>query len=146
MKKYKVGFLCGFFDLLHDGHIDILRQAKQQCDYLIVAVGTDEFMIKRKNRISVLSYEQRVKIVESIKYVDLVVPETNLNKIAAYELYHFDVMFSGEDHINEPVYIESSRILKEKGVETIYVPRKNNISSTQIRKQVIKLNDLSIEK
>lgn len=135
-----------FFDLLHDGHIDILRLAKQHCDYLIVAVGTDDFMIKRKHRTSVLSYEQRVKIVEAIKYVDMVVPEIDLNKIDAYELYHFNVMFSGEDHINEPAYVESTRILKEKGVETIYFPRKNNVSSTQIRKRIVKLNPLSVEK
>ena len=140
MKKYKVGFICGFFDLLHDGHIDILRQSKERCDYLIVAVGTDEFMMKRKHRMSVLSYQQRVKIVEAIKYVDMVVPEINLDKLAAYELYHFDVMFSGEDHINEPIYVEATNKLKEKGVDTIYFPRKNNISSTQIRDRIVRLN------
>ena len=62
--KYKKGFICGFFDLIHDGHIDILRQAKEQCEYLIVGVGTDEFMKERKGRNSVLTYEQRCTVVD----------------------------------------------------------------------------------
>lgn len=136
MKKYKVGFICGFFDILHDGHIDILRQAKEQCDYLIVAVGTDEFMQVRKNRDSVLSFEQRVEIVRAIRYVDQVVPETDLDKIAAFHKYNYDVMFAGNDHEFEPAYIETVRELKQFGVDTIYIPRKHNVSSTLIREHI----------
>ena len=66
MKKYKVGFLCGFFDPLHDGHIDIMRQAKEMCERLIVAVGTDDFMMQRKHHGTILSYEQRVEVVSAI--------------------------------------------------------------------------------
>lgn len=139
-KKYNRGFICGFFDILHDGHIDILKKAKELCDYLIVSVGTDEFMIKRKHRKSILTYEQRTKIVESIKYVDLVVPEENLDKIAAFKQYHFDVMFSGMDHIDEPVYIEATKGLKKLGVDTIYFERTHDISSTKIRERIIELN------
>ncbi len=136
MKKYKVGFICGFFDILHDGHIEILQKAKECCEYLIVAVGTDEFMLKRKKRQSILTYNQRVKIVTAIKYVDMVVPETDLDKIAAYNKYHFDVMFAGDDHLAEPIYIQATKILKEMGVDTIYIPRYNNISSTNIRNKI----------
>lgn len=139
-KKYKCGFICGFFDILHDGHIDILKKAKELCDFLIVAVGTDEFMIKRKHRQSILSYEQRKEIIESIKYVDLVVPQENLDKVAAFYQYHFDVMFSGMDHIDEPIYIQATNKLKTLGVDTIYFERTNDISSTKIRERVIKLN------
>lgn len=141
MKPYKVGFICGFFDLLHDGHIDILRQAKEQCEYLIVAVGTDDFMIQRKHKNAILSYEQRVKIVKAIRYVDEVVPEKNLDKIAAYYEYHFDVMIAGEDHLIEPIYIEATKKLKTLGVDTIYIPRKINCSSTKIRNKIIMLNN-----
>lgn len=136
MKKYKVGFVCGFFDILHDGHIDILRQAKEQCEYLIVAVGTDDFMRVRKGRDSVLSYEQRKEIVGAIRYVDLVVPETDLDKIAAYKKYNFDVMFAGNDHEFEPIYIETVRKLDKLGVDTIYIPRRRNISSTFVRERI----------
>ena len=92
--KYKKGFICGFFDLIHDGHIDILRQAKEQCEYLIVGVGTDEFMKERKGRNSVLTYEQRCTVVKAIRYVDEVVPEEDLDKLAAWKKYQFDVMFA----------------------------------------------------
>ncbi|GFH94412.1 glycerol-3-phosphate cytidylyltransferase [Lachnospiraceae bacterium] len=136
MKEYGVGFICGFFDILHDGHIDILCQAKKQCSYLIVAVGTDEFMKGRKNRNSVFSYEQRVEIVRAIRYVDQVVPETNLDKISAYYKYKFNVMFAGNDHEFEPAYIDTAKELKKLGVDTIFIPRKRSISSTLIREHI----------
>lgn len=139
MKKYKVGFICGFFDLIHDGHIDILKKAKDNCEYLIVAVGTDEFMKQRKNRTSILTYEQRIEIVKSIRYVDEVVEETDLDKISAYNKHHFDVMFAGEDHLYEPIYIEASKKLKIMGVDTIYFPRNINCSSTDIRNKVVNM-------
>lgn len=141
MKRYKIGFICGFFDLLHDGHIEILKFAKSQCEYLIVAVGTDEFMHQRKHRESVLTYDQRATIIKSIRYVDKVVPETDLDKIAAYKKYHFDVMFAGEDHQNEELYIEAASILKSFGVDTIFVPRSIAISSTLIRKRIIQISE-----
>ena len=137
MKKYKIGFICGFFDLIHDGHIDILKQAKDKCEYLIVAVGTDEFMRERKHRESILTYEQRVEIVRAIKYVDEVVEETDLDKVGAYEKYHFNVMFAGDDHLDEQVYINATKELQSKGVDTIYIPRIKKCSSTGIRKRVV---------
>ena len=133
---YKTGFICGFFDLVHDGHIDILRQAKEMCDYLIVGVGTDEFMETRKNRKSVLSYSQRCAIVNAIRYVDKVVPETDLDKLGEWRKYHFDVMFAGDDHLHEGIYIDATKRLKELGVDTVYIPRRINESSTDIRQKV----------
>ncbi len=132
MKRYKKGFICGFFDILHDGHINILQWAKSQCDMLVVAVGTDEFMLERKQREPVLTYEQRVKIIKAIRYVDYVVEENDLDKIAAYRKYHFDVMFAGDDHKNEPIYVDAVRSLKELGVDTLFYER-NNVSSTNLR-------------
>ena len=139
MKKYKIGFLCGFFDPLHDGHIDIMRQAKEMCEYLIVAVGTDDFMMQRKHRETVLSYEQRVEIVSAIRYVDQVVPEIDLDKMKAYYQYHFDVMIAGEDHVSEPLYREAKKQLEALGIDTVFVPRRKNISSTLMREKMLKL-------
>lgn len=136
MKKYKTGFIAGFFDIIHEGHIQILKLAKSQCEELIVAVGTDEFMRVRKGREPVLSYEERIQIVGAVRYVDKVVEEIDLDKIAAYKKYHFDVMFAGDDHQYEPVYMRDTDILKKKyGVDTIYVKR-SNMSSTKIRRRV----------
>lgn len=139
MKKYNIGFLCGFFDLLHDGHIDIIRQSKEQCEYLIVSVGTDDFMIKRKQHKSVLSYEQRAEIVKAIRYVDKVVPETDLDKIAAYKKYKFDVMFAGDDHINEAIYVDATQKLKGYGVDTIFIPRKKIFHLLKSEEELMKL-------
>lgn len=136
-KHYKIGYIAGMFDIIHAGHIDILEKSKSMCDTLIVAIGTDEFMIKRKNRNSIVPYEERKKIVESIKYVDIVVPEVDLNKLNEYYKYHFDVMFSGDDHKYEPIYIEAEKSLNKLGVDVIYFPRLRNISSTSIRKKVL---------
>lgn len=143
MKNYKKGFVCGFFDILHEGHINILSQAKDMCDYLIVGVGTDDFMIRRKNHESILSYEQRVSVVRAIQYVDEVVPEEDLDKVAAYKKYHFDVMFAGSDHENERIYIEAEKTLKEFGVDTIYISRINDTSSTKLRKRAVKVELLT---
>lgn len=135
MKKYKIGFVAGFFDILHEGHIQILEQAKSQCEQLIVAVGTDEFMRSRKRREPVLNYSERIRIVGAIRYVDRVVEETDLDKIVAYHKYKFDVMFAGDDHQQEPLYIRAAKILKDQyGVDTIYIKR-SNVSSSEIRKR-----------
>ena len=142
MKEYKVGFICGFFDWIHDGHIDILKQAKDRCEYLIVAVGTDEFMHERKHREPILKYEQRIEIVRAIKYVDEVVEEIDLDKVGAYERYHFNVMFAGDDHLDEAIYIKATKELKSKGVDTIYIPRTKKCSSTTIRKRVMEFSDI----
>jgi cytidyltransferase-related domain len=132
MKQYKTGFICGFFDIIHEGHINILKWAKSNCETLIVAVGTDEFMLQRKNHKSVLTYEQRVEILKAIRYVDIVVEETDLDKLSAHKKYGFDVMFAGSDHEKEPVYIHAASELKKVGVDTLYFKR-NNISSTSLR-------------
>lgn len=141
MKKYKIGFVAGFFDIIHEGHIQILEQAKAQCEQLIVAVGTDEFMKIRKRRESVLDYSERSRIVGAIRYVDKVVEETDLDKISAYQKYKFDVMFAGDDHQQEPIYIRDAEILKTKyGVDTIFIKR-SNISSTKIRRRIYDMQE-----
>ena len=146
MKKYKVGYVSGFFDILHEGHIQILEHAKSQCEELIVAIGTDEFMKTRKGRESVLKYSERVKIVQAIKYVDRTVEETDLDKVAAYEKYKFDVMFAGDDHQQEDVYIRDAEILKKRyGVDTNYIKR-SNVSSTEIRKRAYNIYKITNKK
>ena len=101
-------------------------------------------MKSRKHHETVLNYRQRVAIVEAIKYVDEVVPETNLDKIADYLKYHFDVMFAGDDHKKEGIYVKKTAVLKEKyGVDTIYAKR-NGTSSTQIRERARMIEEQKI--
>ena len=97
MRKYKVGYTTGVYDLFHIGHLNILKKAKEQCDYLIVGVSTDELTYSYKNKFPIIPFSERVQIVEAIKYVDKVIPQTNMNKFEAWENYRFDVMFHGDD-------------------------------------------------
>ena len=96
-------------------------------------------MKERKGRNSVLTYEQRCTVVKAIRYVDEVVPEEDLDKLAAWKKYQFDVMFAGDDHLKELIYIDATKRLKENGVSTIYIPRRLNISSTKLREKVLKI-------
>lgn len=96
MEKYRIGYTAGVFDLFHIGHLNLLRRAKEHCEYLIVGVSVDN-LVAYKGKYAVIPYEDRKKIVEAIRYVDEVVPQCNMNKMEAWEKYHFDVMFVGDD-------------------------------------------------
>lgn len=136
MKKYKIGYTTGVFDLFHIGHLNILEKAKEQCEYLIVGVSTDELTEKYKGVKPFIPFEERKRIVESIKYVDKVVPQITQNKIEAYNKYHFDVLMHGDDWKDTPLFKETERYLKEHGASVIYFPYTKSTSSTKI-KQVI---------
>jgi len=132
-KEYKRGFISGMFDIFHIGHLDTFRLAKELCEYLIVAVGTDDFYRQQKKREPIVPYTERREIIASIRYVDEVVDISDLDKISAYHKYNFDVMFAGKDHENEDVYIKATEELRHFGVETIYVNRRER-GSTAYRK------------
>ena len=133
MNKKIIGYTTGVFDLFHVGHLNILRQAKARCDYLIVGVCTDELTHRLKGKWPVISYEQREKIVEAIKYVDEVVPEINPDKILAWENLHYDVLFKGGDARDKPLYKEYELELKRRGAYIQYFPYTDGISSSLIR-------------
>ena len=118
----------GTFDLLHYGHINLLRRAKAQGDYLIVALSTDEFNWKEKQKRCYFSYEERKMLLESIRYVDLVIPESKWEqKRTDIHEYHVDTFVMGDD------WEGKSDFLEEEGAEVIYLPRTPEISSTQIK-------------
>ena len=118
--------------MFHIGHLNILRRAKEQCDYLIVGVSTDELVQHDKNRTPVIPYEERAAIVAAIKYVDEVVPQYNKDKFAAWEKYHFNKMFVGSDWQGTPQWKSFEEQLIPYGVEIVYLPHTDGISSTQL--------------
>ncbi|MBR3745059.1 MAG: adenylyltransferase/cytidyltransferase family protein [Bacteroidales bacterium] len=134
----KVGYTTGVFDLFHIGHLNLLRKAKEQCDYLIVGVSTDE-LVSYKHKQAVIPFEERKQIVGAIKYVDEVVAQENMDKMAAWKRLHFNVMFVGDDWKGTPKWDEYERQFKEVGVEIVYFPYTKGTSSTLINQTLEKL-------
>lgn len=130
MKKYKVGYTTGVYDLFHIGHLNVLKNAKEQCEYLIVGVSTDELVQKEKNKTPIIPFEERVRIVEAIKYVDMVVTQENKNKLEAYHKYKFDAMFVGSDWKGSPQWNKFEEELKPYGADVVYLPHTDGTSST----------------
>ncbi len=121
----------GTFDLLHYGHINLLRRAKELGDYLIVALSTDEFNLNSKNKSSYFSYENRKMLLESIRYVDCVIPEENWEqKRTDVHKYDIDVFVIGDDWKGKFDFLE------EEGCEVVYLPRTPDVSTTQIKQEL----------
>jgi len=136
MKKYKIGYTTGVFDMFHIGHLNILREAKKRCEYLIVGVSTDEVVQQYKKKTPVISFLDRMEIVKSIEYVDEVVGQYSMDKLEAWEELKFDVMFHGDDWKNSPLYEEYEERFSKVNVEVVFIPYTKGISSTEIYEQI----------
>lgn len=130
VKKYKIGYTTGVFDMFHIGHLNILRRAKEQCEVLIVGVSTDELTMEYKHKKPVIPYKERKAIVEAIRYVDQVVPQTSMDKVAAWNQLHFDAIFHGDDWKGTSMYNEIERKLQEVGCDLVFLPHTQGTSST----------------
>lgn len=130
----KIGYTTGVFDLFHIGHLNILRNAKLECDYLIVGITTDELSLKEKGRTPVIPFSERMTIVESIKYVDSVVPQVNYDKIEAWNNLKFNIMFVGDDWKGTEKWNILEDEFKILGVKISYFPYTKQTSSSKIRK------------
>lgn len=137
-KKYKVGYTTGVFDMFHIGHLNILKRAKEQCEYLIVGVSTDEIVESYKHKTPIIRFEERFAIVEAIKYVDKVVPQTSMNKMDAYKKLKFDVLFHGSDWQGSDMYNKIVEEFAAVGVDVVFLPHTDGISSTLIREKANK--------
>ncbi len=120
--------------MFHIGHLNILRRAKEQCDYLIVGVSTDELVQSYKHKTPIISFEERLQIVEAIRYVDRVVPQTSLDKFAAWNELHFDAIFHGDDWKGSVLYQQIEEKLRQVGCEMIFLPHTKGTSSTLLAK------------
>ena len=127
-----VGYTTGVYDMFHIGHLNVIRRAKEQCDYLIVGVSTDELVMQEKNKAPVIPFDERFAIVEAIKYVDRVVPQTDKNKFGAWERYRFDKMFVGSDWKGTPQWDRYEKQFEPVGVEIVYLPHTDGVSSTNL--------------
>lgn len=137
MKKYKIGYTTGVFDMFHIGHLNILRRAKEMCDYLIVGVTTDELCHNRKNKYPIINQEDRKAIVKAIRYVDEVIDQTDMQKIQPVVEHHVDVVFVGSDWKGTETWNEYEKQFAEVGCNVEYLSHTDGISSSILRKKII---------
>ena len=141
VKKYKVGYTTGVYDMFHIGHLNIIKRAKEQCDYLIVGVSTDELVESYKKKTPVICFEDRCAIVESIKYVDKVVPQVSMDKMEAYKNMKFNALFHGNDWQGSDMYNKIVEEFSSVGVDVVFLPHTEGISSTLLKERLDKIYD-----
>lgn len=132
-KHFKIGYTTGVYDMFHIGHLNIIRKAKEQCDYLIVGVTTDELCYARKKKYPIINEQERMEIVRAIKYVDEVVPQTDMDKIKAVMEHHADAVFVGSDWKGTEAWNKYEKEFAEVGCTVVYLDHTDGISSTILR-------------
>jgi glycerol-3-phosphate cytidylyltransferase len=135
----QIGYTTGAYDLFHIGHLNLLKRAKLECDYLIVGVTTDELSFKAKGKNPIIPFQERLEIVEHIKFVDEVVPQVNMDKLEAWNNLKFDKMFVGDDWKNTEKWNTLEAEFREENVEIIYFPYTTHTSSTILRNILTKI-------
>lgn len=131
-RKYHIGYTTGVFDLFHIGHLNILKKAKEQCDILIVGVSTDEIVESYKHKKPVIPFEERIEIISALKYVDKAVPQTSMDKRAAWETLHFDALFHGDDWKGSSMYEKYQQDFQGTNVDIVFLPHTAGTSSTML--------------
>lgn len=124
--------------MFHVGHLNVIRRAKEQCDYLIVGVSTDELVEREKHHKPIIGFEDRCEIVGACRYVDMVVPQFDKNKRGAWDKFHFHKMFVGSDWQGTDAWNKYEKEFSEIGVEIVYLPHTDGISSTMLRDKLNK--------
>ena len=137
-KKYKIGYTTGVFDMFHIGHLNILKRSKELCEYLIVGVTTDELCFMRKHKYPIISEQNRMSIVQAIKYVDKVVPQSDMEKLRRVMEFDVDVVFVGSDWQGTEVWNQYEKEFAEVGCDVVYLSHTDGISSSLLREKLNK--------
>lgn len=138
MKKYKIGYTTGVYDMFHIGHLNVIKRAKDQCEYLIVGVTTDELCYKRKKKYPIICEEDRMAIIRELRCVDDVVVQEDMNKLAAVKKYNADAVFVGSDWKGTDTWIKYEKQFAEVGCTVVYLDHTDGISSTILREKLNK--------
>lgn len=133
MKRYKIGYTTGVYDMFHIGHLNILKRAKEQCDYLVVGLTTDELCYSRKKKYPIICETERMAIVQELRCVDKVVFQNDMNKVTAVKKYHADVVFVGSDWKGTETWNKYEEELAEMDCTVVYLDHTEGISSTILR-------------
>jgi glycerol-3-phosphate cytidylyltransferase len=130
----RIGYAAGAYDLFHIGHLNILKRARSQCDYLIAGVVSNEMLELNKGKAPVIPLAERLEIVSSIRYVDRAVAEDVPDKLQMWEQLHFDIFFKGDDWRGTKKGMQLEREFAAVGVEVVYFPYTIDTSSTMLRR------------
>lgn len=133
MKKYKVGYTQGVYDMFHIGHLNLINHAKEYCDYLIVGVNSDELVESYKHKMPVINQEERSTIVANIKAVDQCMIVTTLDKTEIWNRFHFNAVFIGDDWRGNARWEQTREDLSKIGVDVVFLPHTDGVTSTMLR-------------
>ena len=137
MNKYKRGYTDGVYDLFHVGHLNMIEQAKAECEYLIVGVHGDDVVNEYKHHYPIISEKERARIIGAVRGVDQVVINDTRDKLELLRRHRFDVVFIGDDWKGTERWIKFEEMLAEHGVDVVYVPYTKGISTTEIKEKIM---------
>lgn len=131
-----IGYTQGTYDMFHIGHLNLIKNAKRRCDYLIVGVNTDELVESYKNKRPIIPLEERVEIVRAIKYVDEVIITNTLDKKVIWDKIRFDEIYIGDDWKGNARWEQTGKELAELGAKLVFLPYTKDTSSTMLREKL----------
>lgn len=144
--SFRIGYTAGVFDLFHIGHVNLLRNARSLCDRLIVGVSTDECCrLSAKEKVPIIPFHERIEVVRSCRFVDAVVPQSNLDKVEAQMRLKFNLLFVGDDWYLTDSWKDFEGQLAEQAVDVIYFPYTEGQSSTKINEVLRRERLVSID-
>ena len=135
-KKYRIGYTSGVYDMFHVGHLNVLERAKQYCDFLIVGVTTDALCFARKNKMPIINQEDRLRIVQAVRYVDQAIYQETMDKLDVVKKYHVDAVFVGSDWKGTPSWNQYEKEFSEYGCSVVYLDHTDGISSSILREKL----------
>ena len=133
-----IGYTTGVYDMFHIGHLNILKRAKEKCDYLMVGVSTDECVKSYTNKTPIVSYDERASIIRAIRYVDEVVPQATMDKLEFLKKRHFDIMFHGDEWKGTDLYNKYEEEFAKYDARIEYLAHTDGISSSILREKITK--------
>ena len=131
-----IGYTQGTYDMFHIGHLNLLRNARQQCDYLIVGVNTDDLIQSYKKKSAIIPLEERMEIIAALRFVDKVIPCSSLDKKDICLKYHINKVFIGDDWKGSVRWNQTEAELEPYGIKVIYLPYTKDTSSTLLREKL----------
>lgn len=132
-KKFKIGYTQGVYDMFHIGHLNLINRAKEQCEYLIVGVNSDELVKAYKHKETVINEFDRAEIVRNLKAVDRCIIVDTLDKLELHKELGFNAIFIGDDWYGNPRWMQTKDTLAKYGVDVVFLPHTDGVSSTMLR-------------